>query len=155
MCSPFQVHSKWFAGLLITLLVGWNISTRSAAAVIPPEPSSSMESWGSTTLLRRRWSGTMPQIRAQHRTFTMSAAMRKGTRSKKCFWCMYGAHLQWRGTFEASFHEASLALFRRHSKKASMFIKRQPQTKLVHGEHFQMFSSQSVLLLNPRRLPSS
>lgn len=86
MHFPFQAHSKWFAGLLITLSVGWNISTRSAAAVIAPEASSSTEPWGSTTSLRRRWSGTMPQIRARHRRFTTSAAMRKGTQSKKILW---------------------------------------------------------------------
>lgn len=111
-CFPFQAHSKWFAGLLITLSVGWNTSMRSAAVVIPAKTSSSTEPWGSITSLQRRWSGTTPQIRPWHQRCTMSAAVRKGTQSKKRLWS-WGIPERERSL--GPFHEASLTLSRTHS----------------------------------------
>lgn len=93
----------------------------------------------------------------------------------------YGMHLQWRRTFEASFHEASLLLFRMLfllSKRKCFYAATSSQTRSVHRQccrsNFLLhslsalncstspFSSANVLLsnclvmlLDPRKLPSS
>lgn len=158
MCFSFQAHSKWFAGLLITLLVGWSISTRSAAAAAPAEPSSSVEPWGSITLLQRRWSGTMPQIRAQHQRFTTSAAMRKGTQPKKQLWEQDTLTVEGKLWSTISWHQP--CIFRRNSAPKiiweNVFTKSQPLSlDQFIGTGFKCFHSDClVMLLNSRRPPS-